>query len=134
MIAALSDRALRWQLIRYGVTGGVVTVFGVAAYALGVAALGLHPQTANLLGFVVAVVLGYGLHSRFSFRGHGGRDAPVARTARFAAVSLVSYGLNAGWVWLLTGLAGGPFWWAIPFMVAVTPVVTFALNRQWVFR
>ncbi len=134
MIAMLSDRSLRGQLIRYGATGGVVTLFGVAAYALAAAALRLHPQIANLIGFAVAVVIGYGLHSRISFRGHGGRDAPAARTARFAVVSLVSYGLNSGWVWLLTGLAGGPFWWAIPFMVGVTPVATFALNRQWVFR
>ena len=49
-------------------------------------------------------------------------------------VSVISYALNSLWVWLLyTHLDLGR---AAPIapMLFVTPVVTFVLNRQWVFR
>lgn len=134
MIAALHDSVLRAQIVRFGLTGGVVTVLGVAAYWIVATPLGWPPLIANLVGYAVAVLLGYWLHSRFSFQGHGSRDAPAARTMRFAIVSLISLALNSLWVWGATGWLGGPNWWPIPLMVGLTPVVTFTLNRQWVFR
>ena len=134
MIDALSNPALRGQLIRFVLTGGAVTVLQAAIYWLLATAVGLDARAALVVGFAAAVLAGYAGHSAVSFKGHGGRDAPARRTARFAVVSLVSLGLNLAWVWLLVTRGGGPNWWPIPLMVAVTPVVTFTLNRQWVFR
>jgi hypothetical protein len=49
-------------------------------------------------------------------------------------VSLISLGLNSFWVWLLTEpFRLSPAWPIVP-MLFVTPLVTFTLNRQWVFR
>ena len=134
MLATLFKPELRAQLIRFALTGGFVTVLGVAAYWVVATPIGWPPLVANLVGYAVAVLVGYRMHSRFSFRGHGSRDAPAARTVRFAVVSLVSLGLNSLWVWGATGWLHGPNWWPIPLMVGVTPLVTFTLNRQWVFR
>ena len=83
---------------------------------------------------LVAVVSGYLLHSRWSFRGHG---AGVGETSwKFLAVSLFSYGANTFWVWLLTDDAvwAGPWWWPLLPILFVTPLATFLLNRLWVFR
>jgi putative flippase GtrA len=80
------------------------------------------------------VVIGYAAHSAFTFRGHGAQGGTAARGARFVAVSLVSYALNALWVWLCVSHMGWPEWSPIPAMMFVTPVVVFGLNRQWVFR
>ncbi len=74
------------------------------------------------------------LHGRFTFRGHGRRDRPAAQATRFIAVSLLSLGLNAFWVWLCVQVLGWPLWTPIPLMGMVTPALVFALNRQWVFR
>ena len=102
---------------------------------LGLAALaGLHPQLANLIGYGAAVVIGYVSHSAFTFRGHGTRDKAASRGIRFVAVSLVSYALNALWVWLCVTHMGWPEWSPIPAMIFVTPAVMFGLNRQWVFK
>ena len=125
--------ALLGQLIRFGMVGGFVTFLGVAAYWVPATFFGVPPLLANLLGYGVAVAFGYVLHSRVSFRGHGGRDNPARRTLRFFTVSLVSLGLNSLFVWVLTGLLAGPTWWPVVPMLFVTPLVTFALNRQWVF-
>ncbi|WP_294135840.1 GtrA family protein [Sphingobium sp.] len=127
-------RALFWQIVRYGVTGLFVTACQASIYWSLAALAGLHPQLANLIGYGAAVVIGYVSHSAFTFRGHGTRDKAAARGFRFVAVSLVSYALNALWVWLCVTHMGWPEWSPIPAMIFVTPAVMFGLNRQWVFR
>lgn len=122
------------QLLRYALTGGFVTVLQAAVYWSLAHWLAVHPQLANFSGYLVAVASGFVLHGRFTFRGHGARDKPMARGARFVAVSLLSLGLNALWVWLCTQALGWPLWSPIPFMGVVTPALVFVLNRQWVFR
>ena len=122
------------QLVRYGLTGGFVTALGAALYWVTATFFGVHPLIANLLAYALCVAIGYILHSRWSFRGHGSRDNAARRTSRFFLVSLVSFGLNSIFVWLLTGpLLQGPTWWPVVPMLFVTPFVTFALNRRWVF-
>lgn len=127
-------RALIGQLLRYLITGGIVTLCQAGIYWLLAAPMHIHPQLANVAGYVVAVVLGYFLHGAFTFRGHGSRDAPARRGARFVAVSLLSLALNAFWVWLTVARLGGPIWSPIPLMLFVTPAAVFTLNRQWVFK
>lgn len=129
-----AHRILFWQLFRYGVTGLFVTACQAAIYWTLAARLDLHPQLANGIGYVAAVVIGYVLHSAFTFRGHGARDNHAARGTRFVAVSLISYALNALWVFLTVGWMGWPEWAPIPAMLFVTPAIVFGLNRQWVFR
>lgn len=122
------------QLVRYGLTGGFITALGAALYWITATFLGVHPLIANVLAYLLCVTVGYVLHSRWSFRGHGGRDNVTRRTSRFFLVSLVSFSLNSVFVWILTGpLLDGPTWWPVVPMLFVTPFVTFALNRRWVF-
>ena len=73
-------------------------------------------------------------HSLFTFRDQARSDGHAARGVRFVAASLISYGLNALWVWLCVTAMGLPEWSPIPAMLFVTPAVMFVLNRQWVFR
>jgi putative flippase GtrA len=121
------------QIVRYTITGGFVTAFGAAIYWVLATFLGIAPLVANLAAYLVMVSLGYVMHSRWSFRGHGDRRNPARTTLRFFLVSLVSLALNSLFVWLLTGLLAGPKWWPVLTMLFVTPVIVFALNRQWVF-
>jgi len=121
------------QITRFVITGGIVTALGAIAYWVPATFMGVPPLLANFFGYVVAMISGYVMHSRWSFKGHGTRDDPVRTTTRFFIVSLVSLGLNSLWVWLFTGLLDGPTWWPLIPMIFVTPAVTFLLNRQWVF-
>lgn len=122
------------QLIRYGLTGGFVTALGAALYWVTATFMGVHPLLANVFAYALCVAVGYVLHSRWSFKGHGSRDNLSRTTSRFFLVSLVSFVLNSIFVWVLTGpLLDGPTWWPVVPMLFVTPLVTFALNRRWVF-
>ena len=120
------------QLIRFGLVGGFVTALGAGAY-LAAALAGVAPLLANVLAYAVAMATGYVLHSKVSFRGHGSRDNPAQRTLRFVTVSLISFGLNSLFVWTMTEPLAWPVWTPVVPMLFVTPLVTFTLNRRWVF-
>jgi putative flippase GtrA len=122
------------QLVRFVVTGGFVTLLGAALYTALVLWTPLHPQGAMLTQYILCVIVGYNLHSRISFRGHGGRGNAARTTSRFVAVSLVSYALNAFWTWACIEALHLPEWTPVVPLIFVTPLVVFVLNRQWVFR
>lgn len=122
------------QLARFAVSGGGLTLFTSALYWALAAPAGWPPLIAWVIAFAISVVLGYLIHSRWSFRGHGGRDNEAATGARFVASSLLGFALNALWVWIATGLLTGPAWWPIVPFVLVTPFLIFLVNRYWVFR
>ena len=126
-------KVLIGQLVRFGLTGGFVTALGIGVYLAAAYPLALPPLVANVFAYAVAAAVGYVMHSRWSFRGHGRRDDLARTTSRFFIVSLVSFLLNSFFVWLLTGPMGGPDWWPTVPMLFVTPLVTFSLNRRWVF-
>jgi putative flippase GtrA len=133
MLSTISPerRKIIGQLLRFLISGATVTALGVGVYAFVALFLLWHPQLGNFLAYVVAVAAGYVMHSRWSFRDHGTRGK--ATGLKFLVVSLISLGLNSLWVALFTGPLGlSPAWPILP-MLFVTPVVTFTLNRQWVF-
>lgn len=93
----------------------------------------VQPMLALTLVFVAATGLGYVLHSRWSFRGHDASGSAAARTLRFFTVNILGFLSNQAFVWLLVVHLGGPTWWPVIPILFVTPLLTFALNRQWVF-
>ena len=135
MISSLHPdrRRLLGQLARFIVSGAFVTALGVSVYALVALVLRWEPQLGNFLAYVIAVATGYFMHSTWSFKGHGA-DRTHATKVRFVVVSIISYLLNSLWVWLLYSHLDLGRAAPIAPMLFVTPLVTFTLNRQWVFR
>lgn len=122
------------QLIRFALTGGLLTLLVAGGYWVVAELFGVAPMVSLTLNFLVFTGLGYLLHSRWSFRGHGDREGnPAARTVRFFTVNLIGFLSNQFFVWLLVERMGGPTWWPVIPIIFVTPFLTFALNRQWVF-
>ena len=121
------------QLVRFGLAGVLLTLLVAGGYWVMATFLGVEPMLSLTLNYVVVTGIGYWLHSRFSFRGHGSRDNEAVRTARFFAVNTIGFLVNQLFVWLLVKQLGGPTWWPVLPILFVTPFVTFALNRRWVF-
>lgn len=134
-LESLMESGLLGQVIRFGIAGGISTGLYAIVYSPLAKFEIVTPSLANLAGYFVAMISGYFLHSHWSFRGHGARGN-VARTgSRFFVVSLVSLALNSLFVWVLTedSMLNGAWWWPLIPILLVTPLVTFALNRIWVF-
>lgn len=128
-----AHRELFGQLVRFALTGGLLTVLVAAGYWVVATWGGVDPMLSLTLVFIVFTGVGYLLHSRFSFRGHGSREGAGLRTLRFLIVNCIGFASNQFFVWLLVKQMGGPTWWPVMPMLFVTPFITFALNRRWVF-
>lgn len=121
------------QMIRFGVTGGLLTLLVAGGYWMVAGLTDIHPQVALTLSYLLFTPLGYLLHSRWSFKGHGTRDRVGPRAIRFLTVNTSGFLLNQFFVWYLVRYLGGPIWWSVVPIVLFTPLVTFSLNRRWVF-
>lgn len=126
-------RAIAWQAIRYGLSGAIITLLFSATYWAIADLLHVDPMVSLTVTFIAFSLISYITHSRFSFRGHGARDRQHVRAGRFLVVNVVGFLLNQFFVWLLVKHFGGPTWWPIIPFITVTPWVTFALHRKWVF-
>jgi putative flippase GtrA len=127
-------RVLLGQVIRFGLTGGFLTVAVAGAYWAVADLLGVAPMVSMTLVYLFFTGIGYLLHSRFSFAGHGSRDNAPVRTARFFTVNTLGFLANQFFVWLLVLQMRGPTWWPVIPIIFVTPILTFTLNRVWVFK
>lgn len=123
------------QLVRFAIAGGISTVIYVAIYWPLTRWVwpGAQAVYAVPFAFAVAVTAGFFLHSAWSFKGHGSRDPSGRQHLKFLVVQGVGLVLNAGFTWVFTALLGLPTWTPLIPVVLVTPLATFALNRQWVF-
>jgi putative flippase GtrA len=126
-------RELFGQLVRFGLTGALLTLLVAAGYWVLATPFRLEPMLSLTLAFIVCTGIGYVLHSNFSFRGHGSRDRSALRTIRFFVVNILGFLANQFFVWLLVKHLHGPTWWPIPPIIFVTPLLSFTLNRKWVF-
>lgn len=121
------------QIVRFGLSGGFLTVLVAAGYWAIATFLKVDPNLSLLIVFLLASGIGYILHSRWSFKGHGSRDNLHVRTVKFLVTNTLGFVSNQFFVWLLVKQLGGPTWWPVIPIVVVTPILTFTLNRRWVF-
>lgn len=129
---AAARRETGGQLIRYVFNGGLVTGLFALVYWIVVQEIGQAPQLGTLCGYLVAVCVGYALHSKVTFRNHGSRDH--ATKVRFVVGSLFSYALNVFWTWACTAALHWPTWTPLLPMCFATPMILFIINRWWVFQ
>lgn len=126
-------RSILLQVARYGFAGLVITVLFSACYWAVADLLGVDPMLSLTLVFIFFSGVSYFAHGAFSFRGYGERDRQHVRATRFFLVNIVGFLLNQFFVWLLVKQLEGPTWWPIVPFILVTPLVTFAMHRKWVF-
>jgi len=120
------------QLVRFAIVGFSLAVVYSAIYWV-LATYVMTPVLAVVVAFLVAVSIGFVLHSRWSFRGHGAREDHRLKV-KFLAVQFSGFLLNEAFTWALTGPMHGPTWWPLIPAIFVIPPATYLLNRQLVFR
>lgn len=119
------------QLVRFALVGFFLAGIYSAIYWY-LATFVMPPMAAVVIAFLVSVSLGFVLHSRWSFRGHGKREDKRMKV-KFLTVQTSGFLLNEVFTYVLTGPMHGATWWPLVPAIFVTPIATYALNRQWVF-
>lgn len=125
-------RVMSSQAIRFLVVGGFLTSLSAAIYWMAVR-LGIEPLLASVIGHLVGLLIGFRLHARWTFASTAQATRTSAENFRFVVASLSGLMCNLLWVQLLVHVMGAPDWTPIGPMVFVTPALTFAVNRSWVF-
>ncbi len=135
-IERLREAPIVGQLMRFLVAGGITTVLYTAVY-LPLAMWVFGRERAVLavpFAFAVAVTAGFWLHSNWSFKGHGTRSEGAGQRAKFVGVQASGLLMHAAITWFVTDRLGMPAWAPLVPGLILVPLVTFFLNRQWVFR
>lgn len=123
------------QVVRFGIAGGVSSL----VYSLVYLPLthwvfpGPRAVLAVPFAFAVAVCVGFVLHSRWSFRDHGRRDRGHVQRAKFVVVQGSGLALNAAVTWVGTALFDLPAWVPLVPAILLAAILTFLLQRFWVF-
>ena len=130
-----SSAALRHQVLRFVLTGGVVAAAYLATVLVLSGPFGLPIQVAIPIGYVASLLLNYVLQRLFVF-GHTDRFAhgTGAQFRRYVAVGALQYGYTAGSTAWLPGPLGVSET-AVYVVAAVSaPIMTFVLLRVLVFH
>ena len=130
-LAALLTSEAFGQLVRFAVAGVGVTLFAAGVYLLAALELHVAPLVANTISTGFGIVVGYVVHSRWSFRAADGDHA--TQILKFLLTSGAAFALNSFWVWLAVHALKLPAWTPVTGMVFATPLASFAANRYWVF-
>jgi len=128
---SLIDERTFGQLVRFAVVGFALAALYSAVY-WSLATYVMPPVAAVAIAFLVAASIGFLLHSRWSFRGHG-KEEDHRLKVKFLLVQFSGFLMNVIFTWILTGPLHGPTWWPLVPAVTVTPLATFLFNRLWVY-
>lgn len=132
-------RAVLAQMARYALAGFVITLAVAASYWAIAEFLHVDAMVSFTIVFITFSAISYFTHGAFSFKDHGARGTlddkmgQHQRIGRFFAVNVIGYVVNQGFIWLLVKELGGPTWWPTLPMIFVTPLLTFALHRRFVY-
>jgi putative flippase GtrA len=120
------------QLMRYILAGLLVTQLAALVYSM-LVLQHVSPYLANAGSTACGLVAGYAIHSRWSFK-DGRKDSETLQLGRFLTASAVAFAINSFWIWLTVRQLGLPPLAPVPLMMAATPILSFLLNRYWVFK
>ena len=126
-------RTVLLQLLRYALAGFAITLAVAGSYWAITDLAGVDPMVSFTIVFIFFSGVSYVTHGQFSFKGHGERDRHHIRMGRFFAINVLGFVINQGFIWLLVKQLDGPTWWPTIPMVFVTPLLTFALHRRFVY-
>jgi putative flippase GtrA len=118
------------QFVRYGVVGASNTLLTLFVYTR-LLGMGLHYLEAFAPAFAAGALNGYTLNRIWTFDGACARRADVAR---YVSVQLAGLGMNAVALIVLIEVVGFDRVAGQVIGGGGVSVLTFVLNRQWVFR
>jgi len=128
IVRAAVDHATTF--LRFGIAGAIVTVVHVVIFALAIEIGHVPPVPANAAAFVVACIVGFNLHGRWTFRASGAR---TRRVGLYLLVALVGLSLNSALMYAAVDIAHWSPYVGVLLAIVITPLVTYTLSRYWVF-
>lgn len=128
----LADFYVRYiDICRYIIIGGIATVVHFCTALIIHHVFGLSPLWSNFIAFCVAFNATYFGNYFWTFESDAKHSESLPKSL---TVSLFGLSLSQVIVWSLTDYLDFPFHITLICAVILVPIVTFTLNRFWVFK
>ncbi len=118
------------QFGRFALIGAMATTTHILLAIVLVELVGLPPVSANFLAFCGALAVSYLGNHRWTFAANGRHEHHFPR---FAIVALIGLALNQSIMYGTVVVAELDYRIGLAAIVILLPLLTFGLNRKWVF-
>jgi putative flippase GtrA len=129
--AAARRPASWWQLLKFGLVGGLGYVINLAVFGVLVDDLGVHHAIAAIGAFCVAVLNNFLWNRYWTFEPGDGH--PAFQAARFFAVSVAGLAINLAVLELVLAFSQTGELMAQAIAVAIAMPFNFLGNKLWTF-
>ncbi len=130
---AFLRRLIDDERVRFVIIGGINTVFAYALFVLFELTLGGRYFVSLFLSYLIATMLAFVLHRRFTF-GVVGREKLGKDFVRFESVYVVMFAVNALLLPLLIEVAGWSSLVAQAVIVAFTTIMSYLGHKYFSFH
>jgi putative flippase GtrA len=120
------------QIIQFGIVGVTAALVHFTVVVSLVELYLLRPLIANIAAFLVAFNVSYLGHRNFTFRGTTTRHQVAIPRLFFTSCGL--FAANEGLFYFFMNVTKLPYTAALLLVLFILPVVTFMINKLWVFR
>ncbi len=127
-----SKTKLFFQLVRFGIVGVSASAVHFCVVVSLVELAALKPLVANIFAFFISFQVSYFGHSNWTF----GETATLHRVAlpRLLLVSVIAMAINETMFYFMMTFFQLPYPIALLVVLTTIPIVTFIINKLWVFR
>lgn len=124
---------LQHQIIRYGLVGSLSVSVDFAILNIAYLKINLPLYLSVLLGFTASVIIGYFLHSRWTFR-YDTKGKEFSRLTNYILVTVIGLVITEGIVLVATEKFGMYYNISKVIAVAFAILFTYITSKYWVFR
>ncbi len=109
----------------------LATLTHVLVFIFAVELLGMRPVIAVVIAFLLALILSYFGHLRWTFNAASSHGSQLVR---FFVVAVLGLGANASITYLIVDVFY--YWYGLALVLTITavPILTFYLSKYWVFN
>ena len=118
-------------LARFGIVGLLATAIHVAIFSLSVEKFHITPVMATFPAFLTAMLASYRLNQTWTFAVVGSHRSYLPK---YALVATMGLSLNVAITFIFVNILGHSYGIALVAAIATVPVVTYLLNRYWIFN
>ena len=127
-------KTLAPEMLRFGVTGSLSTVVHFCSVLFLVSFIRFMPLSANIIAFLIAFIVSYVGHSKFTFRNTAGRSGINPALPKFFITATFSFFLNESMYYYLVKAQHLNYLIALAIVLASVSIVTFSICKLWAFK
>jgi putative flippase GtrA len=123
------------EMLKFGVVGGTAIFVHLGVFSGLIEFSTVRPMLANLLGFVLSLLVSFCGHNWWTFkRGTEGRPSVSIIGSRYLVVVLSGFAVSSLIVFVSIEILQTRYAFTVFLIFAIVPLAQFIMGRLWTFR